>query len=303
MHGVGDTEPTWISWEEASRLTHFRTPTIEHAVRVGRIVRRPARGVLPTLDRESVLAWAEWQREAVAQRAARRRENTEPRRAGRCLRDALRPQDQLLGPPREGAWLSLPAAAQRLNVTTVTVRRWLEAGRLDGVNRSERWVNEPSLVELEAERQQDAAIWISLAAAADIIGCSIKTIPGLVAEGLIERREGPRSQASIKRVSAEQAGRVLAERREAVRAERQMRDERRTRHEAPDDGNVWLSVKTTALLLGLSESGVTLKVRAGTLPATRRGRRWWVRREDAEHAAAARVFPAAYRSRQLRRLP
>ncbi|MDN4175636.1 helix-turn-helix domain-containing protein [Nocardioides sp. SOB77] len=191
--------------------------------------------------------------------------------------------------------MTLPAAAQRFGVSTVTVRRWMEAGRLEGVRRSERWIREESVQRLMDELLEDAATWVSLADAADIIGCSIATVPGFVTEGLVVQRPGPRQQASINRGSAERAGRVLAERREAKRAERRLRDEQRTSNGPPDDGTVWLSVKTTALLLGLSESGVTLKVRAGTLPATQRGRRWWVRRDDAERAAAAKAFAAAQR--------
>lgn len=40
VHGVGESEPTWISSEEASPLTQLPTGTIEHAVRVGRMARR-----------------------------------------------------------------------------------------------------------------------------------------------------------------------------------------------------------------------------------------------------------------------
>jgi transposase len=36
--------------------------------------------------------------------------------------------------------LILPAAAQRFGFSTVTVGRWMEAGRLEGVKRSERWI-------------------------------------------------------------------------------------------------------------------------------------------------------------------
>ena len=287
---MGTSEPTWISWEEASQLTGIRVPTIEHATRVGRIARRPARGILPSLNRDSVLVWAEWQREQVTQRQARRREREEASAAQRRLVGASRPEDLLLGPPDDGLWMSLPAAAKRLDVGVATVRRWLDDERLDGVQRSERWVTEASVERLAVERRTDAAAWVSLKEARKIVGCSDLLIARLADEGLIEQRPGHRGQPSISRESAEAAAQVLAQRREQIHAKRKAREALRGRNRPPDNGTVWLSVKTTALLLGLSESGTTLRIRSGTLPATRRGRKWWVRREDAEQAAAAKAF-------------
>ncbi|MEO5664962.1 MAG: helix-turn-helix domain-containing protein [Nocardioides sp.] len=156
MRVVSDSEQAWISWEEASRLTGIRVPTIEHATRVNRIKRRPARGIQPSLDRDSVLAWADWQREQVAQREARRRERQDATAGRRGLHDPLRPEDRLLGPPEKGMWLSLPAAAKRFDVGVGTVRRWVGEGRLDGVQRAQRWVTEESVERLIAERRADA---------------------------------------------------------------------------------------------------------------------------------------------------
>lgn len=290
MRDVGDSEPTWISWEEASRLTGFPVSTIDYATRVGRIARRPARGVLPSLDRESVLAWAQWQRDLVAQRQARQRERQDATAAKQRLAAASRPEDLLLGPPTGGPWMSLPAAAKRLDVGVATIRRWLDDERLDGAQRSERWVSEASVERLAVERRTDAAAWVSLKRAQKIVGCSDRVLALLADEGLIVQRPGHRGQASISRESAEAAALVLAHRRDQANAKRMEREALRDRSSPPDNGTVWLSVSTTALLLGLSESGTTLRIRSGRLPATRRGRRWWVRREDAEQAAAAKAF-------------
>lgn len=290
MRGVGVSEPTWISWEEASRLTGIPVPTVEYATRVGRIARRPTRGTLPSLNRESVLAWAQWQRELVAQRQARRRERQQATAAKQRLLAVSRPGDLLLGPPVGGPWMSVPAAAKRLDVGVATIRRWMDDERLDSAQRSERWVTEASVERLDVERRTDAAAWISLKEARQIVACSDLLISRLVDEGLIVQRPGHRGQPSISRESAEAAARVLAQRRKQVTEHRRQREALRGRNKPPDNGTVWLSVKTTALLLGLSESGTTLRIRSGTLPATRRGRRWWVRREDAEQAAAAKAF-------------
>ena len=97
MRDVAGSDLNWISWEEASRLTGIRVPTIEHAVRVGRIARRPAKGVLPTLNKDSVMAWAEWQREQVAQRESRRRERETAMAASPHIAPPLRSDDLLLG--------------------------------------------------------------------------------------------------------------------------------------------------------------------------------------------------------------
>lgn len=289
---TGGEDQAWITREEAARLTGLSGPTIEHAVRRDRIAHRPARGIMPTLDRVSVLAWAAWYRDQVEQREARRRERDSAVTAWLRLYAPRRPEDHLLGPPDQGEWWSLPTAAERCGVAIETISRWLGDGRLDGVQRAQWWVTAESVDRLLAERREDAEKWVSIAAACDIVGCSDALIAELVREGLIVQRRGPRGQASIQRESAEHAAVVLAARREAVRVARARRAAMEGRSHAPDDGHVWLSVRTTALVLGLSHSGTTARIRVGTLPATLRGRRWWVRREDAEQAAAARAFEA-----------
>ena len=62
----------WISWDTASQLTGIPVPTIEHAVRVGRIERRPRQGRRPSLRYDSVLTWAERHQSRLEERAARR---------------------------------------------------------------------------------------------------------------------------------------------------------------------------------------------------------------------------------------
>ena len=58
----------------------------------------------------------------------------------------------------------------------------------------------------------------------------------------------------------------------------------------PDDGQVWLSVSTTAAITGLHRTRVNQLIKAGKLPAVHRGNRWWIRRQDAEVFANARRF-------------
>ncbi|MGB3762726.1 MAG: excisionase family DNA-binding protein [Ornithinimicrobium sp.] len=86
----------------------------------------------------------------------------------------------------------------------------------------------------------------------------------------------------------------LRQRREVERALEVEREAERLRHLAerqpPDDGQVWLSIATTAALVGVERTTIRYKVAAGRIPAIRRGRRWWIRRQDAEVVANARRF-------------
>lgn len=68
--GVSDSGK-WASWDKSSRLAGVPVPTVEHAVRVGRISRRAAHGARPSLDRASVLEWVAWYREVTDGRAQR----------------------------------------------------------------------------------------------------------------------------------------------------------------------------------------------------------------------------------------
>jgi hypothetical protein len=58
---------------------------------------------------------------------------------------------------------------------------------------------------------------------------------------------------------------------------------------APDDGDVWLSGPTGALMLGRTPQWVGRLASEERIPAVRRGRRWWLRRLDVEIYAAARA--------------
>jgi excisionase family DNA binding protein len=93
------------------------------------------------------------------------------------------------------------------------------------------------------------------------------------------------------RTSIEAYAPVFAEQRaEARRHQAEVQRARAERSGGPADGDVWLNVETTALVLGLSTSRVLQLVHAELLPATHIGRRWWLRRTAIEQAAAVRTF-------------
>ena len=265
------TSTSWITWETAAELTGIRVPTIEHAVRVGRIRRRPQRGRAPTLDAESVETWAAWYRNLQEQK------KLSPRRA----RSAPAPL-----PP--GEWLSTAEAAEVLAVTTSTILRHADLGTLDVHRGGTRvWVSEKSVRELVADRDR----WISWRVAADILGCARDVIPKLIELGHLEQRPVHRTRPSLSRASVEAYAPVYAEHKaEAQRRKSELQQARAEPSQGPVDGDVWLNVETTALLLQLSTSRVLQKVHAGQLPATQIGRRWWLRRRDVEQAAAVRAF-------------
>ncbi len=133
---------SWVTWEEAAVLAGVRVPTIEHAVRVGRISRRPRSAGGPTLDRASVLSWADWYRETQADIARRRDAREASRQDGRLSAPKRRPvallTEAMTKVAREAldrnkpvmAWLSVPEAAARLGCSEDTLRRWAEADLL-----------------------------------------------------------------------------------------------------------------------------------------------------------------------------
>lgn len=270
----------WITWGTASELTGLRVPTIEHAVRVNRIRHRPRRGVRPTLDAASVEEWAAWYRNLQEQ------QKLSAQRA-RSTPESLPP----------GEWLSAAEAAQVLDVTAATVRRRADIGHLETHRGVQLWVNQESVRALAAERDR----WISWSTAAEILGCARELIPRLVEDGHLEKRPGHRTTASMSRASVEAYAPVFAqERADAQRRQAELEQALSVRTRGPADGDVWLDVGTTALMLALSGSRITQMIHSELLPATQVGRRWWLRRRDVEQAAAARVFYKHTTTRQLR---
>jgi hypothetical protein len=307
---VVDGSARWVSWEEAAELAGVRVPTIEHAVRVNRINRRTRNGSQPTLDRDSVLAWASWYREVKQGQAQRRtererlREASPRRRRERGAGGASRAQQLAAlaqtagtagiaggGGATAAEWMSVPAAALALGCSASSVVRWAESGLLTvGVAGGDVKLSRESVDRLVVERAADAHGWVSQAEAAGIVGCSHARVPELVVEGLLVQRPGPRGQASISRESADEAAQVWADRQAAAHAAREARAAKRPSNAAPNDGQVWVTTETAALALGMSRNGVGERIRAGTLPAVLRGNRYWLRRTDVETASAARVF-------------
>ena len=58
----------------------------------------------------------------------------------------------------------------------------------------------------------------------------------------------------------------------------------------PDRDHVWLDTVAAAVVLGVSANRVRQLIEAERIPATRHGRRWWLRRDLVEQCQAARAF-------------
>lgn len=225
---------------------------------------------MPTLDAASVQAWATWYRNLKEQR------RLSPKRS------RLTP-----APLPPGVWLSTAEAAEVASVTPATIRRHADLGNLDVHSGTQVWVSETSVRALAADRDR----WISWREAADILGCPRHVIPRLIDQGHLEQRLAHRTRPSVSRESVEAHAPTYAEHRaEAQRQKAERQKARAARIEGPPNGDVWLNVATAALVLELSTSGVLRKIHADQLPATRVGRRWWLRRRDVEQAAAVRAF-------------
>lgn len=131
--------------------------------------------------------------------------------------------------------------------------------------------------------------WVSHATAAELVGCSANTIEQHLDEIVHRPRKGGRP--SLDRASVEEWGEAWRTTRTAMNPRREPADE-----SAPNDGEVWLDATTAGLVLGCSSQYVNRLAVQERIPATRRGRRWWLRRWDVESYAAARAFAAMRRA-------
>lgn len=132
----------------------------------------------------------------------------------------------------------------------------------------------------------DTPAWISYVEAARLLDVAPSTVTNLVRQGQLTHRSVSRNLPSLGRSSVLRLARQREEERERIE---RARLERAARTRPPDDGQVWLSVSTTAALLGVTPTRVTQMIRTERLPATRKGQRWWIRRQHAEILAAARA--------------
>lgn len=265
----------WITWSEASEQTGLPVPTIDYATRLGRIKHRPHHGPRPTLDRDSVLEWATWysaERAAIQARRGKRSEQAVKVRTYEPHPDAAN-------------WLTAHEAAERLSVTVSTIARMVRKGNLAGQSGARLFVS----VESVEAHLEDEAKWCTHVQAAALIGCTRHDVARLVESGELPHRVTAKCKPSVDKAAAIAFRPIWKERKRArVSAAREHAKAKRSPNAPPDDGDVWLDTRTTALVLGMSPSGVRLRVERGTLPAVNTGTRLWFRRRDVEIASSVR---------------
>ena len=194
-----------------------------------------------------------------------------------------------------GCALTTEEAAERLGIGRSHVSWLCEQGHLTWFRVGRRlWIDAQSVESEVAERDR----WISIPQACRLLECKRHDIERLMTQGAIIRRPGAtRGLACLDRASVEGLVPAFrAARRDAEEAKVSADREREARRSGPPlDGRVWLSVRQTALTLGISANRVIQLAESDRLPYTyRRGRRWFLR-EHVEQRAAARAFVARMR--------
>lgn len=188
------------------------------------------------------------------------------------------------GPIDEVVWIRTRDAATVLGVAVGHVNHLARTDRLVTwrmVGR-QRWLLR-SEVEALGERRTR---WVSYVGAAAIIGRSRETVRAMVRAGRLEQRHaGTTAVASISRASAERVAAELA----AAAAERATTRSRRPDEAAPDDDHEWVGPAAAGELLGVTADMVRRMAREEKVPAVRRGRRWWFRRDQLSVVANARA--------------
>jgi hypothetical protein len=137
--------------------------------------------------------------------------------------------------------------------------------------------------------------------AASLTGCPRASLYPYVQAGRIRHRDVRARRGSLERSSVERFAtwfRAARTEREAARARAAAaKSARKGLSGPPDVDGVWLDLSNAALVLGFSGQYLGRLAGEERVPAVRRGRRWWFRREDVERLAAARAFESRFRPR------
>lgn len=132
-------------------------------------------------------------------------------------------------------------------------------------------------------------VWISFATAAEILGCSVRTVQRYAYEGRFIRPDRPelRGHPSLRLDS-------VLDLREQLAADRTERERRRHQQASgpPDREHRWLRSPQVAEMLGVSRTRVDQLVREGRIPYTAKGKRRWYRAQDITVLRKARAFRA-----------
>lgn len=191
-------------------------------------------------------------------------------------------------------WISSAEAAALLDRHPNDAQYLARTGHLRFRRNGRLWEFDAASVRAYVEEE---ARWISADRASELTGVGSSVFKRAAKQGLIEQRKMTHSRPSLLRESAlayaETWQREQAEARQRATDEREAR---RRRNGPPQDGDVWLSISTAALVIGVSERMLVRLAAQERLPATRsEGGRWWLRRQHVEQWAAARALSGGKR--------
>lgn len=185
-------------------------------------------------------------------------------------------------------------AAELLGCTPGHVSWLARHGHLPGEFVQRRWMLDAGAVRRMTE---DRSIWISFDTAAEIADCARETLRHAVAAGRIEQRTVSGRIRSLRREDVERFAKDLsAERQRVAQARAQRLADRAQKTQPPDDGHVWVDAVTAAAITGFTARWINQLAARERLPAVRRGRAFWFRRDHVEQWAAARAFHRATES-------
>lgn len=128
------------------------------------------------------------------------------------------------------------------------------------------------------------SIRLTYAEAAEILGVHVSAVPKIVRRGELHaerRRDGALLRSEVEELAAQR--RARREELESRAGKRRQVDPR------PDADHEWFRPREVAELVGISEQGVRKRLARGTMPAVRKGSRWWVRADQLANVERARL--------------
>ena len=138
--------------------------------------------------------------------------------------------------------------------------------------------------------------WITYKKAAEMLGVTHTTVGAMIKDGrLVGRKLAASSYPSVNAASVRAHA---AEREAAARVREQARHEHQQRQLPPQDGDVWLSARVAAAVLGITPARMYQRAHAGRTPFTWKDGRMWFRRSDIEMRGAVVAFHEIARGRR-----
>ena len=135
--------------------------------------------------------------------------------------------------------------------------------------------------------------WVTYKQAARILGVTHTTVGAMIQDGRLTGRALAASYYPS--INAASVRAHAGEREAAARVREQARHDQEERQLPPQDGQVWLTARVAAAVLGITPARLYQRAHAGRTPFTWKDGRMWFRRSDIETRAAVVAFHARRR--------